>query len=151
VHYRVNTWHPCIHKSYMWRICREYEEGSMGKIFFNIQMVPHACRIESKALHALEICETCHIWLGDLVNYVHYVIWWKLWYVELWTCICCLVMLLYLRNNVDAIIHFWNPWLQFIWLCLLCGILSNPQWSFGWPPTYLYKWEDGLHDCVLLC
>jgi len=49
-------------------------------------------------------------------------------------------------------IHFWNPWLLFIWLCLLCGILSNPQWSFGWPPAYLYEWVDDMHDwfCLLL-
>jgi len=33
-------------------------------------MVPHACRVMSRALHAYEMCEACHIWLCDLVNYV---------------------------------------------------------------------------------
>ena len=31
---------------------------------------------------------------------------------------------------------------------LLHGILSNPQWSFGWPPVYSYEWVDNLQDWV---
>jgi len=27
----------------------------------------------------------------------------------------------------------------FIWLCFNCELLSNPKWSFGWPPT-LFVW-----------
>jgi len=42
-------------------ICGEYIERSIGSITSDIQMVPHACRVESKALPALEICEKCHI------------------------------------------------------------------------------------------
>jgi len=33
---------------------------------------------------------------------------------------------------------------------LLCGILYNPQWSFGWPPAYLYEWVDSVQDLFLL-
>jgi len=55
-------------------ICGEYVDGSIGKITSDIQMVLHACRVVSRALHAYKICETCHIWLCDLVNYVNYMI-----------------------------------------------------------------------------
>jgi len=64
--------------AFMSPICGVYVEnmeGSIDKIISDIQMVSHACRVESRALHALEIRETCHIWFCDLVNYVDYVIW----------------------------------------------------------------------------
>jgi len=61
VHYKVNTWHPCIIKSYMWKICREYAEGSIDKITSDIQLVPHAFIVMSRALHAYAMCETYHI------------------------------------------------------------------------------------------
>jgi hypothetical protein len=51
-------------------ICREYLEGSIGKITSDIQMVPHECRVTSRALHGYEMCETCHTWLCDIKNYV---------------------------------------------------------------------------------
>lgn len=37
--YRVNTCHPCIHESIMWRICIAYVEGSIGKIISKAGLV----------------------------------------------------------------------------------------------------------------
>jgi len=68
-----------MHSYNMWRICREYAERSIGKIISDIQPVPHACRVVSMTLHALEICETCHTWPHDLMNTCIGGIWWMLW------------------------------------------------------------------------
>jgi len=85
---RVFTWIPCIHKHiWQWWDLAMVGDNSVDinanypKIWqwwvdqsvivtSDIQMEPHACRVMSKALHAYELCETCHIWLCDLVHYV---------------------------------------------------------------------------------
>ena len=81
-------------------------------------------------------------------------------YVKLWTCICCLIVLVYLRINVEMMDHCWTTWLRVYLLVLendmldyilLCGILSNLQWSFGWPSAYLYEWVDDMHDWFSYC
>jgi hypothetical protein len=46
----------------------------------------------------------------------------------------------YSRRMSMYICDNWNPWMLFCSYILICGILSNPQWSFGWPPRHLYKW-----------
>jgi len=46
----------------------------------------------------------------------------------------------YLRNDKYVYVLCLETLNIILFYMLLCGKLSNPQWSFNWPPTHLYEW-----------
>jgi len=69
-------------------------------------------------------------------------------YMMMWKCACgllylctCWLLMLKLLNRLNLTTLF-----TFIWLYFNYEMWTNPLWSFGWRPTYSYRWVDDVHE-----
>jgi hypothetical protein len=94
----------------------------------------------SRTLHAHEICEMWHTWLCDLVITCIVNFGECCDYVELWISIRCLLMLVYLRDDVDVKIYCWMTWLRVY--------LLDFENEYAWYAMFRIWWYS--HDVNIL-
>jgi len=77
--------------------------------------------------------------------------WWIIVIDESYTCWKLLVTIRWIREDVHVLMSIMNH--EILWWLILHVILfdyvwceAKPQWLFGWPPTCLYEWVDGVQD-----
>jgi len=108
---------------------------------------------ESRTLHAFNdwwVESYLNMWIGV---YVH---WWIFGdccgYLNKVNCMHCLIVLVYLLayDNVEFIDQAeLNCVIYFHLIMFNYELWTNPQWSFGWPPT-LFVWM-GRHRARIVC
>jgi hypothetical protein len=109
VHCRVYTWSLCIHSHLITKLSNHEDEGSLDNKPLISKMVPHACRVVSRTLHAYGLIWESYI---QVCNDVYMTMW--MWYL----CTC------------DCGVELWIMWIDFEirWWCKDLIYLEFKMW-----------------------